>query len=178
MDEEKILKDWKENPMKQPKISSVTINIGVGGSGETLNKALNVLESLTGQKSTATLAKKNVRDFNIRKGERIAAKVTLRKIKAIDFLKRALEVKEFKLPKKSYDPYGNVSFGISEHIEIPGAEYDPDIGIFGMDVCIALERSGFRIKRRRNNRKRIPPSHKLTRDEAILYMKKNFGVKV
>jgi large subunit ribosomal protein L5 len=177
MDEDKILKEWKDNPMRKPRISSVTVNIGVGGSGEILNKAQKVLEVITGQKSAATLSKKNIRDFGIRKGERIAAKVTLRKEKALNFLKRALEVKEFNIPKKSYDAFGNVSFGIKEHIEIPGTEYDPEIGIFGMDISISLERPGFTIKRRRINRKKIPSSHKMTRDEAILFMKKNFGVK-
>ncbi|MHA1410317.1 MAG: 50S ribosomal protein L5 [Candidatus Odinarchaeia archaeon] len=177
MNEAEILKDWEKHPMRKPRISSVTLNIGVGGSGEILNKALSVLQSLTGQKPTGALAKKNVREFGIRKGERIAAKVTLRGDKAVTFLKKALEVVEYKIPETHYDPYGNVSFGIKEHIEIPGTEYDPDIGIFGMDVCIALERPGFRIKRRKNNRKKIPASHKLTKDEAILYMKKYFGVK-
>ena len=178
MDEAQILKDWEANPMRKPRISSVTLNIGVGSSGEKLNKALKVLEDLTGQKPSATLAKKNVRDFGIRKGQRIAAKVTLRKEKALEILKKTLEVVEYKLPAKSFDPYGNVSFGIKEHIEIPGVEYDPDIGIFGMDVCIALERPGYRIKRRKNKRRKIPSNHKVTKEEAMLYLKKNFGINI
>ena len=88
MDEAQILKDWEANPMRKPRISSVTLNIGVGSSGEKLNKALKVLEDLTGQKPSATLAKKNVRDFGIRKGQRIAAKVTLRNEKALEKEKR------------------------------------------------------------------------------------------
>lgn len=178
MSEADVLKNWKSHPMRAPRISSVTVNIGVGAPGEKLNRALAVLENLTKQKPVATLAKKNVRDFSIRVGERIGAKVTLRKNKALDFLKKALEVVEYRIPISHFDPYGNVSFGIKEHIELPGAEYDPEVGIFGMDVCIALERPGYRIKRRRNYRRKIPPSHRLTREEAVLYMKKNFGVKV
>ncbi|MHA1754776.1 MAG: 50S ribosomal protein L5, partial [Candidatus Odinarchaeia archaeon] len=100
MNEEEILKIWNEKPMRKPRISSVTVNIGVGSSGEKLNKALRVLEELTGQKPTATLAKKNIRDFGIRKGQRIAAKVTLRKEKAEEFLKKALEVIEYKIPNR------------------------------------------------------------------------------
>ncbi|MEM2108945.1 MAG: 50S ribosomal protein L5 [Candidatus Odinarchaeota archaeon] len=177
MSEKSILNDWDTNPMRMPRISSVTVNIGVGVSGEKLNKALTVLETITGQKPVATLAKKNIRDFSIKAGERIGAKVTLRGSKAEGFLKKALEVVEFRIPASQFDQYGNVSFGIKEHIELSGAEYDPEIGIFGMDVCIALERPGYRIKRRRNYRRKVPLSHRVSRDEAILFMKKKFGVK-
>ncbi|WEU39850.1 MAG: 50S ribosomal protein L5 [Candidatus Odinarchaeum yellowstonii] len=178
MSEKEILNDWNSNPMRKPRLASVTINIGVGMSGEKLNKALTVLETVTGQKPVATLAKKSIRDFSIKAGERIGAKVTLRGSKAEEFLKKALDVVEYKLPASHFDQYGNVAFGIKEHIEIPGAEYDPEIGIFGMDVCITIERPGYRIKRRRIFRRKIPLSHRVTREEAMLFMKERFGVKI
>ncbi len=178
MSERDILNDWNSNPMRKPRLASVTVNIGVGMSGEKLNKALTVLETITGQKPVATLAKKSVRDFSIKAGERIGAKVTLRGSKAEEFLKKALEVVEYKIPESHFDPYGNVSFGIKEHIEIPGAEYDPEIGIFGMDVCITIERPGYRIKKRRVFKRKIPISHRVKREEAILFMKEKFGVKI
>lgn len=176
MSEREILEDWKSNPMRKPRIYSVTVNIGVGGGGEKLEKAIAVLEAITNQKPTPVKAKKSLRDFNLRKGERIACKVTLRGDKASEFLKAALNIDEFTLKKQSFDLNGNLSFGIKEHIELPNITYDPDIGIFGMDVCVSLERPGYRIKRRKRSRRKIPKSHRVTRNEAILFMKKEFKV--
>lgn len=176
VDKEQILKHWEEHPMRKPRIEKVVVNLGVGASGEKLVKATTVLENLTGQKPVQCKSKKTIRDWGIRKGEPISCKVTLRGEKAYDFLKRALEVVEMKLSPKSIDTLGNISFGIREHIEIPGVRYDPQLGIFGMDVCITMERPGFRVKRRKNMRRKIPRSHQLTKEETITFMEEEFGV--
>ena len=97
-------------------------------------------------------AKKTIRDFGIREGESIAVVVTLRKQKAIDFLKKVLPVVDNKVSKRSFDVRGNFAFGLKEHIEIPGVKYDPEIGIFGMDVCVSVNRPGQRIKIRRKQK--------------------------
>jgi len=166
----------KANVMRRIFISKVVVNMSLGVGGETLSKAKTVLETLTGQKPVDVIAKATNRDFGLRKGEPMGCKVTLRGQKAIDFVKRALDVKDFKLPRRSVDHAGNVSFGISEHIQIPGVKYDPNLGIFGMDVCICTERPGFRIKRRRRCRHRIPRRHRITREETMELLSRELGV--
>ena len=75
------------------------------------------------------------------------------------------------------DKEGNFAFGIKEYIDIPGMKYDMDIGIIGLEVSVTLKRPGFRIKRRTIKKKKIPSRHKITKDEAISFVKEKFGVK-
>jgi large subunit ribosomal protein L5 len=174
VDEKKKKKE--ENPMREILIDKVVINIGVGESGERHKKAMILLEQLTGQKPVATYATQTIRNFGIRKGEAIGVKVTLRGQKAMDFLMKALKVKEFKLSKRSINA-GNFSFGIQEHIDLPGVDYDPDIGIFGMDVCVVLKRRGYRVAKRRRCRAKVGKSHRITKEETIEWLK-SLGVEV
>ncbi|MDI6690859.1 MAG: 50S ribosomal protein L5 [Candidatus Bathyarchaeota archaeon] len=169
---------WEENPTLKPKIEKVVVNISVGKSGEPLEKASKVLKQLTGQTPCKRKAKKTIRDFGIRKGEPISCIVTLRKQKAIEFLKKVLPVIDNKISKEQFDKYGNFSFGIKEHIEISGVKYDPDIGIFGMDVCVSLSRPGYRVKNRRKRKAEIGVRHILTPQEAMIFVKDNFGVEI
>ena len=173
-----ILMDWEAHPMRKPRISKVTINIGVGESGERLTKAEKMLESLVGQKPIRRRAKQTNRDFGIRRGEPIAVKVTLRGKKAEEMLKRLLAAVDNRLKAGNFDEHGNFCFGIEEHINIPGVEYDPEIGIFGMDVCVTLERPGFRVAKRKRQRHKIPRKHKLTREERIVFAMEEFKVEV
>jgi large subunit ribosomal protein L5 len=163
--------------MKRINIAKIVVNIGVGKSGEPIERAKNALKELTGKKPTSRGAKENVRDFGIHKGEPIGAIVTLRKNDAFEFLKRVLESKRNVLNATSFDPFGNISLGIHEHIDIPGTKYNPDIGIFGMDVCVSLTRPGYRISKKRNP-KRIGKSHRISKDESIDFFKQKFGVEV
>lgn len=178
MSEEEIRKRWQENPMLKPRIEKVSVNISVGKSGEPLDKAAQVLKQLTGQQPCKRKAKKTIRDFGIRKGEPIACLVTLRKEKAIEFLKKALHAVDNKISKNSFDRHGNVSFGIKEHIEIPGVKYVPELGIFGMDVCITLSRPGYRVKNRRRAKSRVGAKHVLTPEEAMTFLKDELGVEI
>lgn len=178
MAEEDILKSWEQQPMLKPRIEKVVVNISVGKSGEPLEKASKVLKELTGQNPCKRKAKKTIRDFGIRKGEPIACMVTLRRQKAIEFLKKLLPVVDNKISKECLDEYGNFSFGIREHIEIPGVRYDPEIGIFGMDICVSLSRPGYRVKKRRMKKTRIGSKHILTPEEAIIFVKEALGIEV
>ena len=175
-EEEEIRKKWQQNPMFKPKIRKVTVNISVGQSGEPLEKAGNVLQQLTGQKPVKRKAKQTIRTFGIRKGEPISCVVTLRKEKAVEFLTKVLQAVDNKISKNSFDNRGNFSFGIKEHIEIPGTRYVPELGIFGMDICICTERQGFRIHRRRRGRHRVPRRHRITQSEAMTLLSKELGV--
>ena len=165
------------SPMKNIAISKVVINIGVGRSGEPVEKAKRALNVLTGQRPKVCGAKNTVRDFGIHKGEPIGAMVTLRSDKAVEFMKRVIAAKGNIIKASSFDDFGNLSIGIHEHIDIPGTRYDPEIGIFGMDVCMTLSRPGYRISRRRN-KSSIGKNHRIKREDAIGFLKKSFGVEI
>jgi len=171
-----IHRRWESNPMLKPRIVKVTVNIGVGESGERLQKAARVLEMLTGQKPSLRRAKRTIRDFGIRKGEPIAVMVTLRREKAYEFLRKAFQAIGNKLKASQFDEHGNVAFGIKEHITIPGVRYDPEIGVFGMDVVVTIERPGYRVARRRRKRSRIPRRHRVTKEESMVLLSETFGV--
>lgn len=167
-----------DNPMRRPHISKVTVNIGVGEGGEKLAKAEGVLQKLTEQKPVKTLAKITNPTFGIRKGLPIGCMVTLRGEKSEKFLKKTLEAVEYVIRESSFDNTGNVSFGVKEHIDIPGIKYDPNVGIFGMDVCVTIERPGYRIKRRRLERTPVSKHHRVTKEDAIGFVEERYGIKV
>ncbi|MEM3027652.1 MAG: 50S ribosomal protein L5 [Candidatus Bathyarchaeia archaeon] len=165
------------NPMLQPRIEKVVVNISVGASGEPLERAKAILNQLTGAKPYERRAKKTIREFGIRKGEPIACLVTLRRQKALDFLKRAIEAIGNRLPSSSFDYLGNVSFGIKSHLDFPGIRYDPKLGTVGMDVCVSVARPGYRVARRRIS-SRIGKKHRVTKEEAIRFFKETLGVEI
>lgn len=177
-EEAALVKSWEEHPMLKPRIEKVVVNLNVGKSGEPLEKANKVLKEITGQTPIKKKAKKTIREFGIREGESIAVVVTLRKQKAIDFLKKVLTVVDNKVSKSSFDVHGNFAFGLKEHIEIPGVKYDPDIGIFGMDICVSVNRPGQRVKIRRREKQAIGRKHMLTPEESIIFVKQTLGVEI
>jgi large subunit ribosomal protein L5 len=169
----------KQNPMRDVVIDKVTLNIGVGSAGQELENAKILLERLSGAKAIETLAKVRNPSFKIKKGDPIGAKTTLRGKEAVEFVKKALKVKEYKLLKKNFDKTGNFSFGVGEYIEFPGAKYDPRIGIIGFDVCVTLKRKGgYRCAKRRRAKARISPSHRLAKEDGIEFAKKQFGIQI
>lgn len=178
MSEDGIRKKWEDQPMLKPKIEKVVVNISVGKSGEPLEKATRVLKEITGQTPCKRKAKTSIRDFGIRKGESIACIVTLREESAIEFLKKALPVVDNKLSSKSFDGQGNFSFGLKEHIELPGVRYDPDVGIFGMDICVSVIRPGYRVRKRRKEKAKIGSKHILTPEESMVFAKDTLGVEI
>ena len=178
MSEDEVRKKWEKQPMLRPRIEKVVVNISVGKSGEPLEKAVRVLKEITGQTPCKRRAKDTVRDFGVRKGESIACIATLRKEKAIEFLNKVLPVVDKRLSSKSFDRQGNFSFGLKEHIELPGVKYDPDVGIFGMDVCVSVIRPGYRVKTRRKERRKIGTRHVLTPEDSIVFAKDALGVEI
>jgi large subunit ribosomal protein L5 len=173
-----MLKQWEAQPMLKPRIDKVVVNLNLGKSGEPLEKASKVLKELTGQTPVKRQAKKTIRDFGLRKGESIACVVTLRKQAAIDFLKKVLPVVDNKISSSSFDRQGNFAFGVKEHIEIAGVKYEPDVGIFGMDVCVSVNRPGHRVRARRKQKTHIGSKHLLTPEESIAFIKQTLGVEI
>lgn len=165
------------NTMKRIEVEKVVINIGVGKSGDPIERAKMALLDLTGQNPSIRGAKKSVRDFGIHKGEPIGTMVTLRRNNAVEFLRRIFTAKSNSIKGSSIDMNGNLSIGIKEHIDIPGIKYNPDIGIFGMDVCISLKRPGYRVSKR-SNPTRIGKFHRITKQESLNFFQEKFGVEI
>jgi large subunit ribosomal protein L5 len=174
----KVAPSGQLNPMQKVRIGKVVVNMGLGEGGEKLEKAMTVLKSLTGSKPCPRKAKKAVRDFGVRRGENIGCVVTLRGSAVDEFLKRAFDSKRNKIKESCFDSYGNVSFGIAEHIDIPGTKYDPALGIFGLNVCIVLERAGYRVARRMKHPNRIGLDQRVKKEEAISFLKDRYGIKL
>lgn len=167
-----------ENPMKELRVGKVVVNIGLGKSGEAIERGKKVLEQVTGQRPAQTRSKGSVRDFGIHKGEPIGVVVTVRGKKAGPLIEKLLAAKEKKLPESSFDPRGSVSFGIKEHIEIPGIRYDPEIGILGMNVSVLIERPGYSVARRARRTARVGKSHLVSKEDSLRFFKDRFGVTV
>ncbi len=167
-----------ENPMREPQLVKCVVNIGVGQGGEKLRKAFDVLEMLTGQKPVETTAKSTNAEFGIREEQLIGCKVTLRGERAYDFLKRAFWVKEDRLPEGCFDEYGNINFGIHDYTEFEEESYDPNIGVFGMNISVVVARKGLRVNKRKNKKKSIDEEHRMTKEEAIDFMEHEFDLEV
>ncbi len=167
-----------ESPMKKITLEKVVLNMGVGKSGDAIEIAKKALDQISGKKSSSRNARETQREWGIRKGEPIGAAVTVRGEDAKALLKRLLESKGNIVKGKSFDSFGNYSFGINEHIDIPGVKYEPSIGISGLGISITLSRPGYGIRNRSKHKASIGKHHVITSQEAKDYLVKEFGVTV
>ena len=162
----------KENEpvMRQIKIEKIVLS--VGGIGEALEKGFKIIEILTGKKPAKMRTKKRIPSLEIRPNLEIGAVSTIRK-NLDEFLKRMLAAEDNNL-KKSQISENNFSFGIKEYIEIPGVEYQREVGIVGLDVTVVFKRAGRRVKLKKIKRGKIPKRQKIPKEEIIKFMEENF----
>jgi large subunit ribosomal protein L5 len=163
-------------PARAVRIVKIVVNAGVGESGEPRSKAERVLQMITHAKPIATRSKATNRDFGIRQGQEIGAKVTLRGEAATDFLNRALEARDRQVDPDSIDRSGNLSFGVADYTDFPGMKYDPAIGILGMDVSVELGRAGWRVRDRSHRAHALPARMRVTNAEAREFLQTAFRV--
>jgi large subunit ribosomal protein L5 len=163
--------------MRQPVVEKVVVHMNVGEGGRELQNAEEMVEEITGQQTVRTNAKMSNPEFGIREGDPIGCMVTLRGDRAEDFLSEALSIVGT-VPRSSFDEFGNFSFGIEEHTDFEDMEYDPEIGIFGMDVTVALARKGKRVERRGKMPRDIPGEQRLNADDAAAFVEKEFEVEI
>ena len=168
----------KENGMRRIMVEKVTVNMGIGNNTDELKNGQKILEKITGMKPVQTLCTVKQPKWNIRPGIPIGLKVTLRKKAAVEFLQRALGAKGGKIGKRIFDNHGNLGFGIHEYIDLPGVRYDPSLGVRGFDVLVTLQRLGFRVKRRKMRNRKVGKGHVITKDEAVDFVKSQFGAVV
>ena len=167
-----------QNIMREIRLEKVVLNMGLGKSGDSVEIAKKALGQISGRTVNDRPAKKAIRDWGVRKGEPIGAAVTIRGNDGKELLKRLLEAKGNKVNGRSFDNMGNLSFGILEHIDIPGIKYDPKIGILGLNVTVRLVRPGFSIATRSKHKASVGKHHKISPDEAKAYLTKEFGASV
>jgi large subunit ribosomal protein L5 len=134
-----------KNPMQVPRISKITLNMGVGeavGNKKILENALDDMTKIAGQKPIATLARKSIATFKIRDGWPIGCKVTLRRARMYEFLDRLItialpRVRDFRgISGRAFDGRGNFNFGIKEQIIFPEINFDQVDALRGMDIAI------------------------------------------
>lgn len=164
--------------MQQVRIEKVTLNIGAGKDQTKLEKGIALIKAVAGIEPVKTITNKRIAAWGLRPGLPIGCKLTLRKLPALQLLERLFVAKEKVVKPENFDDFGNLSFGIHEYIDIPGVTYDPKIGVLGLQVCVTLEKAGFRVKRRKRAPGRIPKRHAVTREDAIAFFQKNFGLKI
>ncbi|UZJ44626.1 50S ribosomal protein L5 [Marinimicrobium sp. C6131] len=133
------------NVMEVPRITKITINMGVGeavGDKKVLENAIGDLEKIAGQKVVVTKARKSIAGFKIRDGWPIGCKVTLRKDRMYEFLDRLVSIaipriRDFRgISPKQFDGRGNFSMGVGEQIIFPEIDYDKVDKLRGLDICI------------------------------------------
>ena len=163
----------KENLMRKVKIEKLVLN--VGGIGENLEKGFKLLKFLTGRKPKKTKSKKRIPSLGVKPGLEVGAVVTIRK--DIDDLLKKFLVSIDNILNKSQIIEGGFSFGIKEYIEIPGLEYQRDIGIMGLDVTVSFKRSGRRVKLRKIKKGKFPKKQRISKEEIIKFMEEKFNTK-
>ena len=166
------------NQMKNIRIEKVTLNIGAGKDQARLEKGISLLNTISNATPIKTITKKRIQEWGLRPGLPIGCKITLRRERAMSMLPRLLDAVENRLNERQFDNNGNIAFGITEYIGIPGVKYDPKIGIMGLEVCVTLERPGYRIKRRRVLPRKIPAKHRISKQEAIEFISSKFNIMV
>lgn len=134
-----------ENVMAVPRITKITINMGVGeavGDKKVLDHAVSDMTAITGQKPIVTKARKSIAGFKIRDGWPIGCKVTLRGERMYEFLERLVDIaipriRDFRgISPKQFDGRGNFSMGVTEQIIFPEVDYDKVDKLRGLDICI------------------------------------------
>ena len=163
--------------MQEVLIEKVVVNMGIGSDPEKMKRGEQIIQLITERKPVKTHGTKRIPDWGVRPGVKLGLKVTLRGEKAMAFLKRTLIAKENRINKKSFDNTGNFGYGIKEHIDLPNIKYDPKLGIIGFDVLVALKKKGYRIKERKIRKTKVGKKQRVTRDEAIEFVK-GLGVEV
>ena len=161
--------------MREIEIEKIVLS--VGAVGDQLEKAVKLLSLITGKKPTKRKSRKRIPTLGVRPGLEIGGLVTIRKKDIFPLLKRLLEVIDNKLKEKQISKNG-FSFGIKEYIEIPGMEYQRDIGILGFDVSVAFKRKGKRVRERKIKYAKIPKKQEVEKEEIIRFMIEKFSTQI
>ena len=165
-----------ENPMKEINVAKVTVNISEENVGDGVENAVGLIEKITGKTPIRTESNEEAKTFGLREGLNTGAMVTLRGEEAEEFIQKVRPAVE-EIRADSFSQ-GNFAFGISEYIDVPGVDYDADIGMKGFQVIVVLERPGYRVKKRNHKPSEIGDDHKVSDEEAKQFITENLEVEV
>ena len=158
------------NLLREIKIEKIVFSIG--GIGDYLEKGFKLLQLLSGKKPAKMKTRKRIPSLGIRPKLEVGAVVTIRK-NINEILRKILAAEDNTFKKKQVSE-NNFSFGVKEYIEIPGMEYQRDIGIMGFDVTIVFKRAGRRVKLKKIKRGKTPKRQIISKEEIIKFMEDNF----
>lgn len=164
----------KENPMKNIEIEKIIL--GVGGTGDYLEKGIKLLKFITEREPSRRKSHKRIPSLGVRPKLEVGAMVTIRKNKE-EMLRKLLIAVENTL-KKSQISENTFSFGVEEYIEIPGIEYQRDIGMMGFDVTVVFKRPGKRVEQKKIKQGKVPKRHKISKEEIIKFMEEKFQITI
>lgn len=162
--------------MREIEIEKIVLNCGA--TQEKLDKSVKLLEMVTKRNIKKTTARRRIQIFGISPGKPCGAKVTIRNKKEVaDLLKRFFAAIDNRISSKKIVE-NHASFGIHEYIEIPGLEYQRDIGILGFEVNIVFKRKGKRVLLKKIKRGKYPKKQHVQKKEIIEYLKNKFNAEV
>ena len=155
-----------ENAMRKIRMEKVVLN--VSGIAEKLEKGFKLLSFITKRKPAKMKSNKRIPSLDVRPGLEVGAVVTIRKGKE-ELLRRLLAAVD-NFVKKRQMSENNFSFGIKEYLEIPGMEYQRDIGIAGLDVTVVFKRAGRRIRLKKIKKGKVSKKQIITKGEIIKFI--------
>lgn len=162
---------WVQNPMRAIRIEKVILSCG--GIDKDLEKAKKLLELMSKMKAQVIASRKRIPDFGVRPGLEVGVRVTLRGDSAIELLRRLLGAMDNLLKRKQVSQ-DHFSFGIKEYIDIPGMEYQREIGIRGLNITVVFNRPGIRVQRKKIKVGHLPKKQHVPKEEIIKFMEDNF----
>ena len=167
----------KLNPMQEIEIEKMVLHCG--GTEDKLEKSIKLLEMITGSKKIYVVrSTRRIPTFGISPGKKSGAKITIRdKEKINGLLERFFASMDHELPIKQITT-NQVCFGIHEYIEVPGLEYDRDIGISGFEVMLVFKRKGKSVKLRKIKRGKYPKRQDVSKEEIVSYMEDKFELEI
>ena len=170
------VKDKISNPMREIFIEKMLLSCGAKSDG--LEKSKKLLKLLSGMEPQVIKTQKRIPDFDVSPGLEVGTRVTIRgEEKITKLLQRLLGALDNIISEDQIEN-NHFSFGIKEYIEIPGVEYQRDIGIRGLNITIVFNRAGARVARKKIKAGKVPKKQHVTKEEIINYMEENFNTKI
>ncbi len=165
-----------DSKMQEIEIEKMVLNCG--GTGDKLEKSVVLLKMITGKTILKTKSTRRIPAFGISPNKESGCKVTLRNKEQInDLLKRFFAAIDNEISKKKIVE-NQFSFGIHEYIEIPGLEYNRDIGMLGFDITIVFKKKGKRVVFKKIKKGKFPKRQRVDKEKIVEFLTQNFGVEV
>ncbi|MDD5193834.1 MAG: 50S ribosomal protein L5 [Candidatus Nanoarchaeia archaeon] len=166
----------KNNIMREIEIEKMILNCG--GIEDKLERSEKLLKMITGRKIQKIKSRKRIPAFGISPGKESGCKVTIRNQEEIKSLLKKLFAAVSNRVSQRQITENNFSFGIEEYIEIPGLEYNREIGMLGLEISVVFQRKGKRVKLKKIKQGKYPKRQNVTKEEITDFLKKNFKLEV